>query len=121
MPADPKLVQDVFLRLVALPLADRPAALERECGPAAELRRRIEALLRAHDEADSYLDRTGNAMEGMEATDAPAVEAAGPKAHVLASEGAQASAAALAPTIEHRGDGTAGQMIGNRYRLQERI
>jgi WD40 repeat protein/serine/threonine protein kinase len=121
MPADPKLVQDAFLRLAALSTAERPAALERECGADAELRRRLEALLKAHDEADSYLDRTGNPLEGMEPTETPAVESAGPKAHVLASEGAQAPPAALAPTVEHRGDGTAGQMIGDRYRLQERI
>jgi WD40 repeat protein/serine/threonine protein kinase len=121
MPADPKLVQDAFLRLVALSPAERAAALDRECGIDAELRRRVEALLKAHDEADSYLDGAGNPMDGMEATDPPAVEPTGAEQYVLVSEGAHPPQAALAPTIEHRRDGTAGQMIGNRYRLQERI
>jgi serine/threonine protein kinase len=47
MPADPKRVQELFLAAVAQ--ADRAAVLDRECGADAELRQRVEALLRAHD------------------------------------------------------------------------
>jgi serine/threonine protein kinase/tetratricopeptide (TPR) repeat protein len=58
MPVDSKRVQSLFLGAVehAAP-ADRAAVLDRGCGYDAELRRRVEALLRAHDEPDSRLDR----------------------------------------------------------------
>jgi serine/threonine protein kinase/tetratricopeptide (TPR) repeat protein len=58
MPVDPRRVQSLFLEAVehAAP-ADRAAVLDRGCGSDAELRRRVEALLRAHDEPDSRLDR----------------------------------------------------------------
>jgi WD40 repeat protein/serine/threonine protein kinase len=56
MPLDPKQVQDVFLEVVELPdSAERAAALDRLCGGDAELRRRVETLLRAHDQPDTLL------------------------------------------------------------------
>src|SRR5262249_13497174 len=58
MPVDPKRVQSVFL--AAAETADsvaRAAVLDRECGDDAELRRRVEALLRAHDDSGSLLDQ----------------------------------------------------------------
>ena len=36
--------------------ADRAAILDRECSADLELRRRVEALLRAHDEFNSFLN-----------------------------------------------------------------
>jgi serine/threonine protein kinase/tetratricopeptide (TPR) repeat protein len=51
MPADPKRVQDIFL--AAVTQTDRAAVLDRECGADAELRHRVEALLRAHDDPGS--------------------------------------------------------------------
>jgi serine/threonine protein kinase/tetratricopeptide (TPR) repeat protein len=56
MPADPQRVQSVFLTLAAVPPADRAAALDLACGGDAELRLRVEALLKAHDAPDSLLD-----------------------------------------------------------------
>ena len=56
MPSDPQQVQALFLRLVELPPAEQPAALDRECGPNVEMRQRVAALLKAHGEPDSYLD-----------------------------------------------------------------
>jgi WD40 repeat protein/serine/threonine protein kinase len=55
MPSDPKRVQSVFLSAVEQPAADRAALLDRECGTDAELRQRVEALLKAHDEPGSLL------------------------------------------------------------------
>jgi serine/threonine protein kinase/tetratricopeptide (TPR) repeat protein len=49
MPTDFQLVQSVFQAVAELPPAERAAVLERECGGDAELRRRVEALLQAHD------------------------------------------------------------------------
>jgi WD40 repeat protein/serine/threonine protein kinase len=58
MVTDPKRVQAVFLAAVADPSpAGRAAVLDRECGPDADLRRRVEALLKANDEPGSFLDR----------------------------------------------------------------
>jgi serine/threonine protein kinase/tetratricopeptide (TPR) repeat protein len=58
MPVDPKRVQVVFR--AAVEEADpslRAEVLTRECGDDADLRCRVEALLKAHDEPDSDLDR----------------------------------------------------------------
>jgi serine/threonine protein kinase len=58
VPTDPQRVQAVFLAAVESPSpAGRAAVLDRECGPDADLRRRVEALLRANDEPDSVVDR----------------------------------------------------------------
>ena len=57
MPADPSRVQAVFL--AAVKLADRDARtvyLDAACAGDADLRYRVEALLRAHDAPDSLLD-----------------------------------------------------------------
>ena len=51
MSADAKRVQAVFLAAAAAAdPAHRAAILDRECAADAELRQRVEALLRAHDE-----------------------------------------------------------------------
>jgi hypothetical protein len=56
MPVDPKRVQAVFLAAVeAVEPAGRDAVLQRECGGDAELRQRVEALLRAHDQPGGLL------------------------------------------------------------------
>ena len=57
MPADPKRVQELFLKLAEIGAEDRPAVLDRECASDSELRERVAALLQAHGEADSYLDQ----------------------------------------------------------------
>src|SRR5262249_55965052 len=75
MPSDLKRVQAVFLTAVEQPAADRAALLDRECGADAELRRRVEALLRAHDEPGSFLDRP--AVDPAATIDPAADDAAG--------------------------------------------
>jgi hypothetical protein len=56
MPPDPKRVQDVFLAAVEChEPADRVAVLDAECSGDAELRRRVEVLLSAHDQFDNSL------------------------------------------------------------------
>jgi serine/threonine protein kinase len=55
MPLDSKRIQSVFL--AAVEAADRPAVLARECGDDADLRRRVEALLQAHDAPGTFLDQ----------------------------------------------------------------
>ena len=55
MPIDSKHMQAVFL--AAVDQTDRAAILDSECGDDVELRRRVEALLKANDEPASYLDQ----------------------------------------------------------------
>src|SRR5205085_1457708 len=51
-------VKDVFDRAHEIPsAAERRAYLERACAGDPELRQKVEALLRAHDEAGSFLER----------------------------------------------------------------
>ena len=57
MPLNPKRVQAVFLEAADYhDPADRAAILDRACSADLELRRRVEALLRAHDEFNSFLN-----------------------------------------------------------------
>jgi tetratricopeptide (TPR) repeat protein len=56
-------VQTVFQAVVDLPVAERESALEHACRGEAELRRQVEALLKAHDdsgELPAAISRTGS-------------------------------------------------------------
>jgi eukaryotic-like serine/threonine-protein kinase len=58
MTLDPGRAQAVFLAALEQETpTDRAAVLDRECAADVELRRRVEALLIAHDQPDSLLDR----------------------------------------------------------------
>jgi hypothetical protein len=58
MPADLRRVKDLFVAALDFPNpADRAAFLDRECGPDAELRRRLDGLLAIHDQQESALER----------------------------------------------------------------
>ena len=58
MPANSERVQSVFLAAVEVAdAAARADVLNRACGADVELRRRVEALLRAHHEPGSLLDK----------------------------------------------------------------
>jgi eukaryotic-like serine/threonine-protein kinase len=57
MPLNPKRVQAVFLEAADYhDPVDRAAILDRECSAELELRGRVEALLRAHDEFNRFLN-----------------------------------------------------------------
>ena len=54
MPVDAKRVQSAFLAAIEISdRVERSAALDRLCGGDAELRRRVELLLQAHDQPES--------------------------------------------------------------------
>jgi hypothetical protein len=58
MPLNPKRVQAVFLEAVNYHApADRQVVLDDACSDDAELRRRVEALLRAHDQFNEFLNQ----------------------------------------------------------------
>jgi serine/threonine protein kinase len=62
MPADPKLVRDLFLAAAELPAADRVIYLTDHCGDDAELRAAVERLLSAHEQPASVLVRPAPGM-----------------------------------------------------------
>src|SRR5687767_10166572 len=72
MPADPKRVQSLFLVAIERTAEDRPAALDAACGGDADLRRRVIALLDAHESAGSLLDRPPAGLVGATALDSAA-------------------------------------------------
>jgi len=58
MPLNPKRVQAVFLEAANYhDLADRDAILDRECLRDSELRKRIDALLKAHDRFNDFVNQ----------------------------------------------------------------
>ncbi len=63
MPTPPAAVKEIFLRASELPPGERPAFLDEACGPDADLRRRVEALLSAHEDPCGFLD-SRSAAEG---------------------------------------------------------
>jgi serine/threonine protein kinase len=75
MAADPQRLKELFLTASDLPPAERAAFLDRECGADAELRQRLEALLRAHDDAGGFL---AAAAQGVTADSDPGEAASAP-------------------------------------------
>src|SRR5262249_12490720 len=55
MPVDAERLKELFVAAAELPAPDRAGFLERECGADAEVRKRVEALLKAHDGPGSFL------------------------------------------------------------------
>jgi tetratricopeptide (TPR) repeat protein len=55
MPVDSSRLKVLFIAAVELPAAERATFLDRECGADADLRQRVEALLKAHDAPGSFL------------------------------------------------------------------
>jgi eukaryotic-like serine/threonine-protein kinase len=55
----------VFTEAIEVPFQDRAAFLEKECRGDENLRRKVEALLRAHDRIGDFLEepRTGTSLE----------------------------------------------------------
>ncbi|MGH7137791.1 MAG: serine/threonine-protein kinase, partial [Pirellulales bacterium] len=62
MPADAKLVRDLFLAAAELPTEGRATYLTDHCGQDAELRAEVERLLVAHEQPASLLDRPAPGM-----------------------------------------------------------
>jgi serine/threonine-protein kinase len=70
------LIKAVFLAALDTPIDQRPAYVERACGGDAGVRRRVEALLHAHEGPDRLLDHP--AWPPSPELDGPATLAAGP-------------------------------------------
>ena len=110
MPLDPNRVQAVFLSAVECDdPAARAALLDRECATDAELRQRVEALLKAYDRPDSLLDQpiVGAARDGFAPSPAPRKnggDATGPEPPVGGS-GASNMTIGLLPDADSSSDG----------------
>jgi len=63
MTLPPRTAKDIFLAALDRQPAERAALLDEACAGNAMLRRQVEALLRAHDEPDSLLDRPRIALD----------------------------------------------------------
>ncbi len=83
MSADPRRVKDLFAAALDLPdPAERAAFLARECGGDADLRRRLDVLLAAHDRPDAAL---GQPFPAPSAADGDTTRTANPDAEVTAA------------------------------------
>src|ERR1700674_3124942 len=56
---DPNRAKSVFLAAVEKSPAERAAFLDEAVGEDTALRKRVEALIQAHDDPDSFLDKVG--------------------------------------------------------------
>src|SRR5262245_21572619 len=102
MAADPRRVKELFVAALDLPEAPaRQAFLDHACGGDADLRQRVAALLRAHDDPASVLEQPLAAV------------AAGPNTSVPG----------WTPSPEETASGveSAGSLIAGRYRLVEAV
>jgi serine/threonine protein kinase len=86
MPADPARVKELFVAALEQPDAEaRRALLDRECGEDAELRRRVDLLLAAHDHPDSAVEQPFAVADEVESPPtAPYTEPAEPAGTIIA-------------------------------------
>ncbi len=64
MSGDPDRELIVFTTALKVPVQDRAAFLEIECGADDNLRHKVEALLRAHDRLGNFLDEPPSGASG---------------------------------------------------------
>jgi serine/threonine protein kinase/tetratricopeptide (TPR) repeat protein len=103
MVLDPRRLKEVFVEAAELPADRRAVWLEAQCAGDAELRERLEALLRAHEAPANFL--RDPAPAGPEAKGTRPAEAGLP----------------LLSTVEHVPSPGPGTVIAGRYTLVERI
>ena len=120
MPVDPDRVQSLFPQIVELPSEEREESLTRECGSDAELRRRIEVLLVAHDEPASLLKEPAPAIQATVLTGSDQAEAEAQAPSSFQDNGISADKPAATATLLHPRIGH-GQVIADRYTLEDQI
>lgn len=121
MECSPDEIQELFVKLIRFSPAERPALLDRYSGENQPLRRRVAALLEAHDRADSYLDQPNAFLQSKIGLAPPAdVDATGQ--HIPAADSNEISAVVGgSATVDFRNDAVAGIVIAGRYTLQTKI
>jgi WD40 repeat protein len=108
MAIDFQRVQGVFQAVAHLPPAERAAVLERECSDDAELRRRVEALLKAHDDSGELPAASWPATRATPCPKAP-------------DDPGESPAAEPGPTGPHVPAVEPGQLFAGRYKLREKL
>jgi tetratricopeptide (TPR) repeat protein len=98
MPVDTLRLKELFVAAAELPAADRAGFLDRECGADAELRKRVAALLKAHDAPGSFL------------ADPVPMPAEAPE-----------DAAQVPSTVAYHPSHAPGTVIADRYTLVEKL
>ncbi len=116
MAVDPARAKSLFLNASDLAdPAERAAYLDRECGEDAELRNRVEALLRANE--DSPPTPPDSEVAAVDPTSGgPSTEATG-----VHTPGPDAEPSPISITAEYRGKPAPDVLIAGRYTLQEKI
>src|SRR5262249_41657424 len=110
MPDQPRSLKELFLAALAVAPEERAAWLERECGQDADLRRRVELMLTAHDTPQSLLDRLAPAA-GPPAM-ATGAFAAAPTEGTSKSEAEEGAGTVIGPykLVEQIGEGRMGSV-----------
>jgi serine/threonine protein kinase/Tfp pilus assembly protein PilF len=112
VPIDPRRVQSVFLAAAERPTAAaRAAYLDAACGDDAALRRRVEALLRAHDQPGSFLGEPATPL---------AADGLGGPGDGAESPGGRPGQPPPLPTVDEPVCERPGTVIG-LYRLREQL
>ena len=117
MAVDPARVKSLFLAASELnSQVERAAYLDRECGEDPELRGRVNALLAAHDGAESSHQRAESQIENSVPSDVPID--AGPRDVIHPSNSPPSE---LLATADDQLKMESGAEIANRYQLLEKI
>ena len=122
MPADPQRVQELFHELCELPPEDHAEVLDRECGDDLELRERLQSLLNASREADSFLDKPAAQIAPsvpQESIDATVESTGEPLNEPQSATGAIRSSKTV--TFDYKRSIKPGVIVAERYALQELI
>jgi serine/threonine protein kinase/tetratricopeptide (TPR) repeat protein len=109
MPADPKLVRDLFLTAAEMPPTDRESYLADQCGDDAELHAAVERLLAAHEAPAPILESASAPEAG------PSLAATLPDAKASAAENHVPSELA---TGDFRADGTIATIVDGSRRIR---
>src|SRR5262245_57654298 len=99
--------ESLFIRALELPATDRPSFLDEACGGDTGLRDRVAALLRAHDEPGSFLQK-------------PAFDLRPTEGHAPRADTDNAETAHDGESGSPVGDDAAGGRVGP-YRLLQQI
>ncbi|MFN7730540.1 MAG: serine/threonine-protein kinase [Pirellula sp.] len=121
MASDSKRIQEIFLQLVELAPQDRIAALDRECGSDFTLRKRIAALLQAHDQADRSLDQHSESLAATLDSAAPDSGSAATSFFPPEDSNSKDDALPRTAATNHRRELSPETTLGDRYILLERI
>lgn len=125
MPSDPHDEQKLFLRLVALPPVDRPAALDQACGSDVALRQRVAGLLKDHEDSESPQDEPSDQFGATVLSDPENAThtntAEDPAEDRPQRSGSTRSGSPEAADTSIRDESIAGAVIADRYTMVRQI